>query len=211
MASYPQIERLVSIFDDITHLFYPKGCGYRSLCGIETIRDAVKPPCFSKSCVSCNVAITEANMPDDVKMSGAEPELTEEEYAALFNRSVREGMEMTYTLPATKDLSPEALVDHVNLLSAFALRVRIAKQAAKVTLEQKRIHLDKEQREALRLRDMQYKPVVRPKEDDDSKVTKPRRAAGTAKKDDAITQIMKLMGMSRDAAEKFLAAVGDAK
>lgn len=142
--------------------------------------------------------MTEGN---EVKVSGAEPDLSTEEYMMIFNRVVNEGEELGYHLPAVKDLTPEELVDHVNLLSRFATRIRIAKQATKITLEAKCIHIDGKQREALKLRDMQYKP----KPTASTTSSTPRRKAGTAKVEDAVEGIMRLMGCTREQAEKRLA------
>lgn len=141
--------------------------------------------------------MTEGN---EVKVSGAEPDLSTEEYIMIFNRVVNEGEELGYHLPAVKDLTPEELVDHVNLLSRFSTRIRIAKQATKITLEAKCIHIDGKQREALKLRDMQYKPKPAA-----STAPTPRRKAGTAKVEDAVEGIMRLMGCTREVAEKRLA------
>ena len=136
----------------------------------------------------------------EVRMSGSEPDLSNDEYMTIFNRLVNDGEELSYHLPAVKDLSPEELVDHVNLLSKFSVRIRVAKQATKITLEQKRIHLGKEQRDALKLRDQQYKPKPVPKEG-----AAPRRARGTAKTEDAIETMARLLGVSREVAEKRMA------
>jgi hypothetical protein len=154
------------------------------------------------TCRVCRGSEVDVSEEPDVKIAGVEPDLTQEEYMILFNRSVREGEELTYHLPAVKDLTPEELVDHVNLLTKFSTRIRIAKQAVKVTLEAKRIHLTKEHKDALKVRDMQYKPKPAPTEE---KTSKPRRAAGTAKSLDAIDTIMKLMGCTREQAERRLA------
>jgi hypothetical protein len=138
---------------------------------------------------------------DTVSLSGNEPELSSEEYMKLFNRAVNEGEELSYHLPAVKDLTPEELVDHVNLINKFAVRIRVAKQAVKKTLEERRITLSKDHREALRLRDMQYKPKPVAVE---GQAPKKRRAAGTAKKSDAIENIMNLLGLTREQAEAKL-------
>ena len=138
---------------------------------------------------------------DNVSLSGLEPDLTTEEYMKLFNRAVMDGEELTYHLPAVKDLTPEQLVDHVNLINKFAVRIRIAKQAVKKTLEERRITLTNEQKEALRLRDMQYKPKPAAVE---GKEPRKRRVAGTAKKEDAIESIARLFGLTPEQAQKRL-------
>lgn len=153
-------------------------------------------------CPACLGKEPEEVSEPEVKIAGNEPDLTQEEYTTLFNRVVTEGEELGYHLPAVRDLTPEELVDHINLLTKFSTRIRVAKQAIKVTLETKRITLSKEQRDALRVRDMQYKPKPAPSPD-----KKPRRAAGTAKKADAIEQIMDLLGLTREQAEARLAKV----
>jgi hypothetical protein len=139
---------------------------------------------------------------ENVSISGNEPELSTEEYMMLFNRAVMEGEELSYHLPAVKDLTPEELVDHVNLINKFAIRIRVAKQAVKKTLEERRITLDKEQREALRLRDMQYKPKPVATE---GEAPRKRRAAGTAKKEDLIESMARLFGITPEQAAKRLA------
>lgn len=139
---------------------------------------------------------------EPIKLQGSEPDLSTEEYMMVFNRCVNEGEELSYYLPAVKGMTPEELVDHVNLLSKFSARIRIAKQATKVTLEAKRIHLSKDQREALRVRDMQYKPKPAPSEDT---VKRTRRASGTAKSEDAIETMMRLLNITREVAETRLA------
>lgn len=153
-------------------------------------------------CEDCQKAREEGKQDPPPKVSGDSPDLSTEEYVKVFNKIVNEGEELGYHLPAVKDLTPEELVDHINLLSKFATRVRVAKQAAKVTLEAKRIHLSKEEKEALKIRDMQYKPA---KQVTESTAKKPRRASGTAKYEDAIDGMMKLMGLTREQAEKRLA------
>ena len=136
---------------------------------------------------------------EPVKMSGPEPDLTTDEYMELFNRSVHEGVELKYFLPAVKDLSPEDLVDHINKIHKFSLRIRVIKQSTKRTLEEKKIHLSEKHRKELHLRDMQYKPAPIPKEG------KAPRKRGTAKKEDAIETMMRLFGIDREKAEKRLA------
>jgi len=157
---------------------------------------------FESTYVTCPVCLGKGDEVDEteVRLSGAEPDLSTEEYMSIFNRMVNDGEELGYHLPAVKEMTPEELVDHVNLLSRFSTRIRIAKQAAKITLEAKRIHLDGQQREALKLRDMQYKPKPAA-----TTSSSPRRKAGTAKVEDAVEGIMRLMGCTREQAEKRLA------
>jgi len=187
-----------------SHFFYDiSDITIRSYCGrFEMLRSTL----YEAAEVSCPVCLggDEVTEESEVRLSGAEPDLSTEEYMTIFNRMVNDGEELGYHLPAVKDMTPEELVDHVNLLSRFSSRIRIAKQAAKVTLEAKRIHLDGKQREALKLRDMQYKP--KPAPSPDSSKT-PRRKAGTAKTIDAIEGIMRLMGCTREQAEKRLEKV----
>lgn len=140
---------------------------------------------------------------EDARLSGQEPELSTEEYMQLFNRAVNEGEELSYHLPAVKSLTPEELVDHVNLINRFAVRIRVAKQAVKKTLEERRITLDKEHRDALKVRDMQYKPKPAPSAD--GAAPRKRRAAGTAKKEDLIESMAKLFGITPEQAAKRLA------
>jgi len=188
-----------SFYNERTHFLYRvSDSTLRSLCGAVELLESVL---YASEYANCPVCLGEDMSDTDVKVSGMEPELSTEEYMVIFNRVVNEGEELGYHLPAVKDLSPEELVDHVNLLAKFATRIRVAKQAAKITLEQKRINLNKEQRDALKLRDMQYKPKPVPKEGEEPR--KPRKA-GTAKPQDAVEMMMSVLGISREKAEKKL-------
>lgn len=164
---------------------------------------AAKVPPKTKGFWDVLYPMEEAVDKEDVSLSGHEPELSNEEYMQLFNRAVNDGEELSYHLPAVKLLTPEELVDHVNLINKFAIRIRVAKQAVKKTLEERRITLDKEHRDALKIRDMQYKPKPVVKEGDAA--PKKRRAAGTAKKEDLIESMAKLFGITPEQAAKRLA------
>lgn len=186
-----------------SHFFYPiSEITYRSLCeGWEVLRSRM----YETTYVECQVCLGREDVDleqDGIRISGAEPDLTEQEYRELFLRITDQGEELSYHLPAVKDLSPEELVDHVNLLTKFSIRVRIAKQTARVQLDAKRITLSEEHKKALKLRDMQYKPKPAPSEE---KAPRAKRAAGTAKVEDAVENIMRIMGLTREQAEKRLA------
>jgi len=145
---------------------------------------------------------------DGVKLSGPEADLSEEEYKKLFTRVVTEGSEIGFHYPAVKDMTPEQLVDHMEHLRQCSIHIRVSSQAAKITLEQKKIHLSKEEREALRQRDLAYKPK---KPTVEGATPRKARARGTAKTEDAIEMMMNLYGWTREKAEakmKKLESIG---
>ena len=191
------------LYQGSTHLFYDwDSVAYRSLCGKYTVDKTLIVEVSEAACRVC-LTPTEGEIMSDaeVKISGPEPDLTTEEYMKVFNRAVNEGDKLEYYLPAIKDLTPEELVDHINMVNKFSLRVKVVKQAAKAMLEERKITLSKDHRDRLRLQDMAYKPKPVPKEG----VTKTPRKRGTAKQQDAIEMMMNLLGISREKAEVKLA------
>lgn len=175
------------------------GISHRTLCGaIQALTQYI-----SEGKVNCKICLTggEEVMQDGVRVSGNEPDLSEEEYKKLFTREVTDGGGLEFHYPAVKDMTPEQLVDHIEMLRQSMLRIRIASQAAKITLEERKIHLGKEEREALRLRDLSYKPK---KVEDPEKAARAPRKKGTAKTEDAIELMMKLYGITREKAESKL-------
>ena len=187
-------------FDETTH-FYDTwdAVAYRSLCGKHTVDIDLVSPSRTVSCLVCRTPEVDLVNEESVTMSGEEPDLTTEEFMELFNRSVNDGIELKYYLPATKDLSPEDLVDHINKIHKFSLRIRVVKTSAIKTLNERKITLSEKHRKELHVRDMQYKPKPIPKE------SKAPRKRGTAKAEDAIGTMMRLLGVDRETAEKRLA------
>lgn len=186
--------------DEKTHFYYAwDEVAYRSLCGRHTVDKRLVQESVTVTCRVCNEPEVDLMSDDTVKMSGQEPDLTTEEFMTLFNRAVHEGVELKYYLPAVKDLTPEDLVDHINKIHKFSLRIRVVKTSAIKTLNERKIHLSATKREELRIRDMQYKPKPAPKEG------KAPRKRGTAKKEDAIETMMRILGVDRTTAEKRLA------
>ena len=189
--------------DTATHFFYAwDEVAYRSLCDRWTVDKHLVQETGAVTCRVCREPEVDLMGEADVKISGPEPDLTTEEYMHLFNRAVNDGDKLEYYLPAIKDLTPEELVDHINMINKFYLRVKVVKHAAKKMLEERKITLSKDHRDRLRLQDMAYKPKPVPKE---GKAAKTPRKRGTAKQQDAIEMMMNLLGISREKAEAKLA------
>jgi hypothetical protein len=208
---------------DYSHLLHailsPGPLVYRTLCGgteglkqYFTIVEPNHPTCPACLGFLGDIFLEEevkSNEPEQAKVQiinliGDKAELGEEDYKVLYNRAVMEGEKFDYYLPAVKDLTPEQLVDHINALSSLIPRIKVAAQAAKVTLEDRKISLNNEQREMLRLRDAQYKPKKQEDPNKPKKVAGPRRKAGTAKSDDAAELMARLLGVSKEEAQKMI-------
>ncbi|KKL57222.1 hypothetical protein LCGC14_2237540 [marine sediment metagenome] len=187
-------------YDETTHFFYAwDEVAYRSMCGRFTVDKLLVQETSTVSCRVCYGQEMDLVNEESVTMSGQEPDLTTEEFMELFNRSVNDGIELKYYLPATKDLSPEDLVDHINKIHKFSLRIRVVKTSAIKTLNERKITLSEKHRKELHVRDMQYKPPPASREG------KTPRKRGTAKAEDAIGTMMRLLGVDRPTAEKRLA------
>ncbi len=137
-----------------------------------------------------------------LRLSGDSSELSEEEYKKVYCRAVNDGDKLDFYLKAIKDQTPEELVDTIGQLSQFMLRVKVVKQAAKITLEDRKITLSTEQRELLRLRDQQYKPKKVEEKKETSRA--PRRKSGTAKSEDAAQMMANLLGIPLDKAKAMI-------
>lgn len=142
-------------------------------------------------------------MQDGLRMSGVDTDLTEEEYKNIFTRFVKEGGEVAYHFKSIAEMTAEEIVDHMEFLRQASMRIKISSQAAKVTLESKKIHLSQEEREALRLRDLAYKP----KKQDSPEKPKRAKKASSGTNMDPIEFMMKMLGLTREQAEKRLAKV----
>jgi len=174
--------------------------GFRSLCGgLTSLERGIEwLPFDLPTCGGCQGKLGNA-MEDGLKVSGQEPDLTPEEYMKLFVRSANVVVKM----------DPETLVDHIERLRQASIRIKVATQAAKKTLEERRITLKKEQRDALKLREMSYKPKATPKEVDPSAPKKARKSPGTGLGADAIETVMKMYGITREKAEKRMKKIED--
>ncbi len=139
-----------------------------------------------------------------LKISGVENDISEEDYKKVYCRAVNDGDKIDFYLKPIKDQTPEELVDTIGNLTKFMIQVKVIKQAAKITLEDRKITLSSEQRELLRLRDQQYKPKKVEDPNKPKKVSAPRRKVGTAKLEDAAQMMANLLGISLEDAKKMI-------
>lgn len=155
---------------------------------------------------------------EDVKLSGLEPEMTEEEYRRLFNLA-RTSLDVTTELQpeiegarktgkSFADMTMEEKTDHIEFLSRCMRKIKIFKNSAALAKQEALMALSEEERVKVRDYDKKYKPKPRTAENEEKRSPAERKAMSPEEK--FIEMLTKSLG-SREQAIKFVEAQKKAK
>ena len=124
------------------------------------------------TCNACVIVIEGGLDLEDVKLSGHEPEMTEEEYRRLFNlgRTAPNVVEvisedlaaLVKTGKSFTDMTMEEKSDHIEFLSRCYRKIKVFKSSAALLKQEEMMQLSEEERERVREHDKKYKPKPRP-------------------------------------------------
>lgn len=155
---------------------------------------------------------------EDVKLSGLEPEMTEEEYRRLFNLARTSKDISTEIIPVVADLTKtgksfaemtmEEKTDHIEFLSRCMRKIKIFKNSAALAKQEALMALSEEERAKVRDYDRKYKPKPRTAENEEKRSPAERKAMSPEEK--LIEMLAKQLG-SREAAVKFVESQKKAK
>ena len=149
---------------------------------------------------------------EDVKLSGLEPEMTEEEYRRLFNlarTSADLTSELVVDIEAIKstgksfsDMTIEEKTDHIEFLNRCMRKVKIFKNSASLAKQETLMELSETERAKSREYDKKYKPKARTAENEEKRSSGERKPPMSAE-DKLIELLAKQLG-SREAAVRFV-------
>lgn len=151
---------------------------------------------------------------EDVKLSGLEPEMTEDEYRRLFNLA-RTSPDLIAEIQADIDavkktgksfaeMTMEEKTDHIEFLSRMMRKVKIFKNSASLAKQEALMELGEVERARVKEYDKKYK--VKPRVDETTeKRSSGERKAPQSPEEKLIDMLAKQLG-SREAAEKFVAS-----
>lgn len=156
---------------------------------------------------------------EDVKLSGLEPEMTEEEYRRLFNLArvskdisteiIPIVADLTKTGKSFADMTMEEKTDHIEFLSRCMRKIKIFKNSAALAKQEALMALSEEERAKVRDYDKKYKPKARTTEEGDVKRS-PAERKSMSPEEKLIEMLAKQLG-SREAAVKFVESQKKAK
>lgn len=133
-------------------------------------------------------------------MSGQMQDFDTETYRTLFNGYLKDPTQLAISNEKPiVEMSDEELTAWVFKLEDFIRTAKVAKQAARVTLEDRRLQMTEEQRKKQRMLDLKYKPATVKKESP----KKARGGSSTPKlsiEEKTINAAIDLMGMTREKA-----------
>lgn len=148
---------------------------------------------------------------EDVKLSGLEPEMTEEEYRRLFNLArtstdliVELGTDIEAIRKTGKsfsDMTMEEKTDHIEFLNRCMRKVKIFKNSASLAKQEAMMEMSESERAKVKDYDRKYKPKPRTAENEEKRSTGERKAPQSAE-EKMIDGLTKMLG-SREAAIKF--------
>ena len=105
---------------------------------------------------------------EDVKLSGLEPEMTEEEYRRLFNLARTSADIATEILPDVSlltrtgknfsDMTMEEKTDHIEFLNRCMRKIKIFKNSASLAKQEAMMEMSEAERDKVRAYDKKYKP-----------------------------------------------------
>jgi hypothetical protein len=161
----------------------------------------------------------EDTLEEDVKLSGLEPEMTEEEYRRLFNLA-RTSKDLISELQTELDsirktgksfaeMTMEEKTDHIEFLNRAMRKVKIFKNSSALAKQEALMELSETERARVREYDRKYKPKPRVGEGTEKRSSGERKAPMSAE-DKLLEMLAKQLG-SREAAEKFVASQKKAK
>lgn len=153
----------------------------------------------------------EANL-EDVKLSGVEADMTEEEYRRLFNlartstnlveeiATELEGISKTGKNFST--MTMEEKTDHIEFLNRCMRKVKIFKSSAQLAKQEELMELSESERARVKEYDKKYKPKPRVADSTEKSSSGERKAPQSAQ-DKFLDMLAKQLG-SREAAQAYL-------
>jgi hypothetical protein len=161
------------------HISYPYGDGvYRTLCGKYTYDESFVLPA-GNVCKPChwneqsdwedmtvnnmlyNRAEKEDIDPRDERKYGAGGQFDTETYRILFNGFLRDPTELNISCEhSVSEMDNEELTAWIARLEEFVKVAKVAKQAARVTIEDRKLQMTEEQKKKQLELDRKYKPAV---------------------------------------------------
>lgn len=146
------------------------------------------------------------------RLSGSSPTFDDETYRKLFNGFVVDptSLQVTSDKPVVQ-MTDEELMIWIHKLDDFIRVTKLAQQASRVNLEDRKLKYTTEQREALERLDRKYKPATL----DESKLRKIKQAKVKEPElkpknewEKRVFAAMKILEMTREAAEVWVTAQG---
>jgi hypothetical protein len=143
---------------------------------------------------------------DDAKFLTDRQNFDEKTYIELFNAFQLKPTNLDIqNVKSIIEMDDKELLDWVHKLDDFVRIVKVASTSARVALENRKLQLSIEQREALAKLDRQYRPkTVKPENVRKAKTTEPKWIPVTAN-DKKVAAAMKILRMSKEDAEKWVA------
>jgi hypothetical protein len=151
---------------------------------------------------------------EDVKLSGLEPEMTEEDYRRLFNLArtstdliaeIKPDLDgVTRTGKSFSDMTMEEKSDHIEFLGRCMRKIKVFKSSAALAKQEAMMSLSEDEREKVRAHDRKYKPKPHVDGSLEKRSAGERKAPQTAE-EKLIDMLAKNLG-SREAALAFVAS-----
>jgi hypothetical protein len=145
---------------------------------------------------------------DNVKFITDRQNFDESTYKTLFNDFQLKGVDLKITSPkALVEMTDEELLAWVHLMDDFVRIAKVASTSSRVRLEDRKLQLTLEQRQAIEKLDRQYKPkTVKAEKEKKEKVVKEAKDAWADTPElKRVAATMKILDMTREEAETWIA------
>ncbi len=149
---------------------------------------------------------------EDVKFISDRQNFDEQTYMELFNGFVLKPTDLSLkSEKALVEMTDVELLDWVHKMDDFVRLAKVAATSARVRLEDRKLQLTEKQREEMAKLDRQYKPkTVKERAPREAKTKEPAWKPVT-EAEKKVAAAMKILGMTKEAAEVWVAAQTGAK